>query len=85
MHRREENGRFKINQAELIKAEKTALVIIDLQNGIANRQSAPYTGVQMVLNASRLANTFTKKGAFVVLVRVSTVDGKDMPKPRLDL
>jgi nicotinamidase-related amidase len=76
---------LKSTEAELIKAENTALVIIDLQNGIANRQSAPYTGAQVVQNASRLMKAFTAMGAFVILVRVSSADGKDMPKPRLDL
>lgn len=32
-----------------------------------------------------LVKAFTEKGAFVVLVRVSTLDGKDMLKPRTDL
>ncbi|WP_246590538.1 hypothetical protein [Paenibacillus sophorae] len=56
-----------------------------MQNGIVNSQRAPYTGVQVVQNASRLINAFTKKGAFVVLVRVSTLDSKDMLKPNTDL
>lgn len=75
---------LKSTEAELIEAGKTALVVIDLQNGIVNRQHAPYTGAQVVQNASRLINAFTEKGAFVALVRVSTVDGKDMLKPSLD-
>ncbi|MDP4128086.1 MAG: isochorismatase family protein, partial [Bacillota bacterium] len=73
---------LKLNEAELMKAEKTALVVIDLQKGIANRQSAPYTGEQVVQNARRLVNAFMENGAFVVLVRVSSIDGKDMLKPR---
>jgi nicotinamidase-related amidase len=73
------------NETEFIKAEKTALVVIDLQNGIVNRETAPHTGVEVIQNASRLATAFTEKGAFVVLVRVSSVDGKDMLKPSLDL
>jgi len=68
-----------------MKAERTALVVIDLQQGIINREFSPYTGAQVVQNASRLINAFTEKGAFVVLVRVSSVDGKDMFKPRIDL
>jgi nicotinamidase-related amidase len=71
-------------EAELMKAEKTALIVIDLQKGIVNRESSPYTGVQVVQNASRLMNAFTEQGAFVVLVRVSSVDGKDMLKPKTD-
>jgi len=64
--------------------EKTALVVIDLQNGIVNRECSPYTTTQVVNNAAKLANIFTKNGAFVVLVRVSSVDGKDMLKPIAD-
>lgn len=75
---------LKSTEAEVRKAEKTALVVIDLQNGIINRESAPYTGEQVVQNARRLMNAFTEKGAFVVLVRVSLVDGKDMLKPNTD-
>lgn len=74
----------KLTETELLKVEKTALIVIDLQNGIVNRQTAPYTSVQVIQNASRLANEFTEKGAFVVLVRVSSVDGKDMLKPSID-
>ena len=76
---------LKSAEAELMKAEKTALVVIDLQNGIVNRTSAPYTVSQVIQNASMLINAFTEKGAFIFLVRVSSVDGKDMLKPRTDL
>ncbi|AKG34242.1 hydrolase [Paenibacillus durus] len=78
---------LKSTEAERINAEKTALVVIDLQNGIINsgRPQAPYTGAQVVQNASKLVKAFTEKGAFVVLVRVSTVDGQDMLKPVTDL
>lgn len=73
------------NETEVIKAEKIALVVIDLQNGIVNRECSPYTSREVIQNASRLVNAFTEKGAFVVLVRVSTLDGKDMLKPKVDL
>ena len=69
---------------ELFKTEKTALVVIDLQNGIVNRPHSPYTGAQVVQNVARLIDAFEEKGAFVVLVRVSTLDGKDMLKPITD-
>ncbi len=77
----------KSSETELLKPEKTALVVIDLQNGIADpgREMAPYSAAQVVGNASRLANAFAAQGALVVLVRVSTVDGRDMPKPKTDL
>ena len=63
---------------------RTALVVIDLQNGIVNQPHAPYTGAQVVQNAVRLINAFTKRGGFVALFRVSYLDGRDMLKPETD-
>ena len=76
---------LKLTETESIKAERTALVLIDLQNGIVNREISPYTSAEVIRNASRLVNAFTEKGAFLVLVRVSTLDRKDMLKPSVDL
>jgi len=73
-----------IKEAGFIKADTTALVVIDLQVGIVNRETSPFTSEEVVANASRLINEFTQKGAFVVLVKVSTLDGKDMLKPNTD-
>ncbi|HEX2927531.1 MAG TPA: hydrolase [Ruminiclostridium sp.] len=70
---------------KIINAEKTALVVIDLQKGIASRQGAPYTSTQVIENATGLVNAFSQKGAFVVLVRLSSADGKDLLKPDTDL
>jgi nicotinamidase-related amidase len=80
-------GDFKTTETEILKAEKTALVVIDLQKGIAcsERPLFPYTTAQVIQNACRLVEAFTARGAFVALVRVSTTDGKDMVKPRTDL
>ena len=75
---------LKSTAAEVLQAEKTALVVIDLQAGIVNRELSPYTGAQVVQNASQLVTAFIDKEAFVVLVRVSSADGKDMFKPRTD-
>ncbi|AAK76776.1 nicotinamidase-related amidase [Clostridium acetobutylicum] len=69
---------------ENLEIEKTALVVIDLQKGIVAGEHAPYTGKEVVEKASKLVKAFTDKGAFVVLVKVSTIDGKDMLKPKLD-
>ena len=74
-----------IKETDVIHAEKTALVVIDLQKGIVCREAAPHSTAQVIRNASRLANAFTEKGAFVVLVKVSTLDGKDMLKPDADI
>ncbi|HEX3037665.1 MAG TPA: isochorismatase family protein [Oscillospiraceae bacterium] len=74
-----------LHTKDCLNPEKVALVIIDLQNGVVNsRKHAPYTGEQVVANASRLTEAFTEKGAFVVLVKVSTHDGKDMLRPKTD-
>lgn len=57
----------------LLDFEKTALLIIDLQNMVVNmRPLAPYPSSQVVSNSCRLADAFESKGAFVVLAKVST-------------
>lgn len=73
-----------VNEVQVIKSKETALVVIDLQNGIVNREFSPFTGEQVVQNADKLINAFKEKGAFVALVRVSSLDGKDMLKPNID-
>ncbi|WP_317310667.1 isochorismatase family protein [Clostridium thermobutyricum] len=73
------------NEKDFIKGEKTALVVIDLQDGIVNRDLKPYTGKEVVSNTTKLIDVVKEKGGFVVLVRVSTTDGKDMPHPKTDL
>ena len=54
-----------------IDPRKTALVLIDLQEGIVSRPLAPHSGPHVVQNASRLAARFRALGADVILVRVS--------------
>lgn len=78
-------GDIKPAATELLKANKTTLVVVDLQAGIVNRELSPYSGAQVVRQASKLAKVFAEKGAFVVLVRVSSLDGKDMFQPKLDM
>ncbi len=72
-------------EADAIQPAKTALVVIDLQKGIVSRDTMPYSTTQVIQNASKLVNVFTKKGAFVVFVRVSSVDREDILKPNTDL
>ena len=74
----------QINETEFINIEKTALVVIDLEVGIVNIKGEPFTSQEVIQNASGLINTFTGKEAFVVLVKVSSADGKDMLKPNTD-
>ena len=54
-----------------IDPRKTALVLIDLQQGVVSRPFAPRSGSEVVQNASRLAAKFRALGATVVLVRVT--------------
>ncbi len=48
----------------------TALVVIDLQKGIASRQTAPYDTKTVVSNAALLTQAFRKKNMPVFLVHV---------------
>ncbi len=49
------------NKIKLTK-EKTALVVIDLQNGIVPRDLFPYTRKEVIQNATTLAKAFRKAG-----------------------
>jgi nicotinamidase-related amidase len=61
-----------------LDAQKTALVLIDLQQGIVGRALEPRMGESVVQNARRLAEKFRAAGGTVVLVRVAfQADGKD--------
>ena len=48
----------------------TALVLIDLQRGIAGSQTAPHAASDVVARGARLAKAFRDAGATVVLVHV---------------
>lgn len=57
----------------------TALVLIDLQRGIAARSTEPRSSADVIRNAVRLADAARRSGALVVLVRVSFApDGANM-------
>lgn len=58
-----------------LNAEKTALVVIDLQEGILPFAGGPHTAEDVVKRAAKLADQFRAKGAPVVLVRVGWSDG----------
>ena len=65
---------------------KTALVLIDLQQGIVGAPRAPRSGAEVVANAARLAVRFRALGAPVVLVRVAFhPDFKDALNPPADV
>lgn len=64
----------------------TALVLIDLQQGIVAMNVGPHSSAQVVANAVRLADVFREAGAPVVVVRVANLaDGRDMLRPAADV
>src|SRR5580692_164893 len=66
--------------AELqLDPQKTALVLIDLQNAILGMTPAPHSADKVVGNSVKLANAFRAKGAPVVYVRVDLNDFLKLP------
>ncbi len=64
---------------------KTALVVIDLQKGIAGMATAPHPAATVVANAARLAQAFRKHQMPVFLVRVTpSAEGEAGLQPRTD-
>lgn len=59
--------------------ETTALVVIDLQNGIVGRPLEPHTGAEVVGRSVEVANALRAKGGLVVWVRVAI--GEILPLP----
>ena len=69
----------------LLDPKKTALVLIDLQNGIVSMPLAPRSGAEVVENAKALAARFREAGAPVFLVHVGwAADGADRPSRNAD-
>ncbi|MFC4102672.1 isochorismatase family protein [Paenibacillus xanthanilyticus] len=62
---------------------QTALIVIDLQKWLGNSY-APYSKEHVIDRSAAMVRTFREAGAFVGIVRVSTKDFKDMPRPLLD-
>jgi nicotinamidase-related amidase len=63
----------------------TALVLIDLQRGIAAGQTAPNASSDVITRAARLAGACRRRGALVVLVRVDPgPNGALFPRPQAD-
>src|ERR1700755_1469142 len=66
--------------AELqLDPQKTALVLIDLQNAIVGMNPVPHTAAQVVENSRKLAEAFRAQGAPVVYVRVDLNDFLKLP------
>ncbi|MGD9942270.1 MAG: hydrolase, partial [Burkholderiaceae bacterium] len=65
---------------------RSALVLVDLQNGVLALKTAPRSGEQVLDNAVRLLKAFRDAGGLVVLVRVAfSADGKDALSPAADI
>ncbi|MHA6206218.1 hydrolase [Dyella soli] len=70
---------------EKLDPRTTALVLIDLQKGIAPFAAGPHRADEVYERAGRLAARFRELGAPVVLVRVGfSADGRDMLRPLAD-
>ena len=61
-----------------IDRAKTALVVIDLQRGIASMDTQPYPANTVITNAALLAGAFRERGMPVYLVRVSQSRGTSL-------
>jgi nicotinamidase-related amidase len=63
----------------------TALILIDLQRGIASGQTVPNAAADVVSRAAGLASACRKRGVTVILVRVDPgSDGRLFPRPQAD-
>jgi nicotinamidase-related amidase len=56
----------------VIDKAQTALVVIDLQNGIVSQPTKPYPAQDVITNATKLVNTFRKNGMLIFLVHLIT-------------
>ncbi|WP_239101191.1 isochorismatase family protein [Microbispora amethystogenes] len=65
---------------------RTALVAVDLQNGVMALSGSPHSTGDVLTRTVRLAETFRARGLPVVLVRVTAAaDGSDAAPGRTDL
>ncbi|MXV44733.1 hydrolase [Saccharibacter sp. 17.LH.SD] len=63
----------------------TALLLIDLQNGIVALPTAPYSGAEIVERSKKAIDIFRRAGASVILVNVAfSPDGADALKAPVD-
>jgi nicotinamidase-related amidase len=69
-----------------IDPSKTALVVIDLQNGIVRIPAGPHSAPEVVARAAKMAAAMRAARGTVVFVRVApSPDGKDALKPITDI
>jgi nicotinamidase-related amidase len=62
-----------------IHPAQTALVLIDLQNAIVGRDTAPYPAADVVARGKQLADAFRAKGSPIVWVNVNVNDFLSLP------
>ncbi len=62
-----------------IDPKTTALILIDLQKGIAGRPMAPHPASEVIAGAAKLAAAMRAKGGAVVYVRVEIADVLRLP------
>ena len=68
-----------MSEALKLDPKKTALVLIDLQNGIVGRDTKPYSAADVVERSCKLTDAFRAKNAPVVYVRVLMSDFLSLP------
>jgi nicotinamidase-related amidase len=69
-----------------LDAKTTALVVIDLQRGIATIPTVPHTSEEVRVRSSELADAFRARQGLVVLVRVDPGPGGILfPRPITDI
>ncbi len=72
-------------EALRLDPKQTALVLIDLQKGILERETAPHMASEVLARSARLAEGFRATGGLVVLVNVSySSDGGDLLNQPID-
>ena len=59
--------------------KQTALILIDLQNGIVNRKTQPYSADEVIERSRKLAEAFRAKSAPVIYIHVIAADMLDLP------
>lgn len=72
-------GIIKMNSLDF-NFQKTSLVIIDLQKGIAQMPG----GREVVDKAAKLVDLFRQNNGFISFVNVNFIDGQDALKPKTD-
>jgi len=74
-----------VKSLSYLDPKTTALILIDLQQGIVAMPTEPLMPEQVIKNAQKLIEAFHQLKAQVILVRVaSSFDGKDMLNPIVD-